>query len=345
MGRSAAIRKDPSGVSSVMATVLMVAVTVVISAVLLVMVFAMIDDSEPTPTAILDVRPVPQEEDGYEIFVKAMTFSISADQVVVRINGETSPNTLDRQSQANPFTGQSFSVHPVTVTSAFGTGSTLRLDVGPSLRGSEVSIQLLRLNGASIGTLNFNTFGEAQQSRLDLTGAKWNNDDSASFPLVFDSSERAFVTIPRDNTETPVTYLRLEAVVELHSPPRQQMAHASIVNINGDNGYRLQISSEYFTFGTGTSSNWVRSNGMGGASHSVYPQEHVVYTVWGVIDTEESAISIWVNNTEGVMVKTGERTGVTGLPDMGARDWTIGAWWNEQRYFHGKVHSVDIIAH
>lgn len=338
------IKKDLSGVSPVIATVMMVAITVVMSSILVIMVFGMIENTDPAPLAILDVKPLPSVEDGYEVFVKAMTFSLSTEKIVLSINGETSQSTLDSHSQSNPFQGQSFSCHPITQSSIFGTGSTLRLDIEPALRGSEVSIQLLMQNGALIGSISFNTLGESQESSLDMTGAKWNNNENAAFPLVFDSSERRFVTIPRDNIDTPVTYLRIEAVVVLHSPPNQQMAHASIVNINGDSGYRLQISAGYFTFGTG-SGGFVRSNGMGGAPLNVPPQANVVYTVWGVIDIEASSISVWVNNTEGIMVKAGEKTGVTGLPNMGARDWTIGAWWNEQRYFHGEVKSLNIVAH
>jgi len=339
------IKKDSSGVSPVIATILMVAITVVMSSVLVVMVFGMIENSDPAPLAILDVKPVFNVEDGYEVFVKAMTFSLSTSQIVLSINGEKSQSTLDGHSPSNPFQGQSFSCHPVTQSSTFGTGSTLRLNIEPALRGSEVSLQLLRQDGALIGRISFNTLGESQQSTLNMTGAKWNNNENAVFPLVFDSSERRFVTIPRDNIDTPVTYLRIEAKVVLHSPSNQQIAHATIVNINGDNGYRLQISSGYFTFGAGGSSNWVRSNGMGSAPHSVYPQANVMYTVWGVMDFEASSISVWVNNTEGIMVKAGERTGVTGLPNMGLRDWTIGAWWDNQRYFHGEVHSVNIVAY
>lgn len=335
--------KNRSAVSPVIATVMMVAVTVVLSAVLLVMVMAMMDGSDPTPVAVLDVKA--SSSDGeYEISVKAITFRIPGDQVKIRVNGDESPNPLSQYSPQNGHDGLSYSWTPAMDTSQLARGLIIELRLTQSMEGSSVKFDFVRTNGALIGSINFHPSSQAPPSIIDMDNATWENGDPAGFPLVFDSSEQSFVTVPRNNVEDPATYLRIEAVVELHSPPSEQIPHAAILNIDGDTGYRLQISSEYFTFGMTHSQYFVRSNGWGDAPYYLYPQADVKYTVWCIADLDSNTMSIWVNNTEGLMVMAGERSDLTDLPDLRIdRDWTIGAWHNDERYFHGKVHSLDIV--
>jgi len=337
-------------VSPVIATILMVAVTVVISGVLLVLVLGMMDTEGVSPTGVLDVKKI-SDEDIFEVSVKAMTFSISADEAYLAVNGQKSLRALDSYPANKPYSGNGFTYNTgPTSLSQVGTGTKVYLDISESLRGSVITVQLMRQNGAVMGSISFFDSSQTQagEETIDMSDATWKNDDPASFPLEFSSADKQHVSIPQGDIEPPTRYFNVTCEVELNLPPSEQQNWATIININGDRGYRLQLSgtsndNRWFEFGAG-SGNWIRSDGTGGGTATEI-KEGVRYQVWGVMDFELKKVSIWVNATDDkdTMVLNGMKNyGDDDLPERGSANWHIGSTSTDGRHFDGVVHWLNV---
>jgi flagellin-like protein len=133
-------RKDSEGVSPVIATILMVAITVVLAAILMVMVMGMTGGSAPTAT----INAVGSEADDKVnvtvSFISAVTpqsdftFTIAAAG-----GGSVSVNSVD-------WSGTSTDVV---------SGSMVQLSVDPLTSGTIYTVQML-YNGSPVATTTFN---------------------------------------------------------------------------------------------------------------------------------------------------------------------------------------------
>ncbi len=345
------IHRGRQAVSPVIGTILMVAITVMVSGVLLVLVLGMMDPEGVSPTGVLDVKKDGQVDDRFEISIKAMTFSIPAEEAFLTVNGQKPIRALDSYPASKPFSGNGFTFNTgQTSLTQIGTGSRFYLDMSDSLRGSVITVQLMKQNGAVMASIKFfdNSNNLAERPTIEMSGATYKNDDPANFPLEFVGADRQHVRIPQSDIGTVTRYFNVTCEVELNSPPSQQQSWATIININGDNGYRLQLSgtkdnNKHFEFGAGTGSNWVRSDGTGGGVATEI-REGVRYQVWGVLDFELKKVSIWVNATDGsTMVLAGIKDYNRDiLPNIGSADWHLGSTSTDARHFDGTVHWLNV---
>ena len=343
-----------NAVSPVIATVMLVAVTIVLSGVLLVLVMSMMDTEGVSPTGILDVKKSSHGENTYEISIRAMTFSIPADDAFLAVNGDRSIRSVDSHTEDYPYTGHGFEYHAgQSPPSQIGTGSRLYLEVKGSLLGSVISLQLQKQNGAVIASTKFFD-ARAAGGSIWMGGAEWGNGDAASFPLVFDGGSH--VTVPRDNIADPTRYLNVSVELMLTTSPSDQDPWATIININGDRGYRLQLSgdrdgpnnNQWFQFGASgwvsATPNRINSDGTGGGT-PVEVHEGVRYQVWGVMDFDLKEISIWVNATgdTDTMVLAGIKDyDNPDMPNIGDLNWFLGDRGSLDRSFEGEIYWLNV---
>lgn len=341
-----------SGVSPVIATILMVAITVVISGVLLILVLNIIDQDNISPTGVMEVEKLSDDPDIYSIRVKIMTFKLPSNDLKFSVNDETTFFTLDRYPASKPYQGQGFKINAGdTVPNDIGTGAVFNLEITGIDRGERIKAELVRSNGVVIASVTFVDPKEVVRPTLDLTGIEYNDGQQAEYPLVFDMEEEQFIRVPQSNVPEVTRYLKISVELILDKPPAEQSSWASIVNINGDRGYRLQLSGEsngnqWFEFGANNS--WVRSDGTGGGVEAIV-KENIVYEVWGIFDFEKREVSVWVNSTDGeTMVMAGIRNyNSENLPNIGSGDWYLGTWGTSvptRGFIDGTINWINVEA-
>ncbi len=337
--------KERGAVSPVIGVVLMVAVTVLISGVLLVLVLNLMEPDDVSPSGVMDVSPT--GEDSYGLSVIAMTFSIDSTKVKLSVNGIEPPGSVSSYTVANPFTHGlfSYSIQGQQQPATIGTGSGFLLTLDQSLRGETVRVTMMTISGAVIADVAFIALGEPPLSTIPMGNAEFSDGSPADFPLQFVRGDGDYVTVPQSDIGTideSVQKVIVNATVTLGLPPSEQARWASIVNLNGNDGIRLQLSgvmvdevlvNDNFEFGT--SGGFVRSDAI---------REGVEYTVRGEVDIAEGKVRIFVNNTHGVMVMHGERD--SGAPEA-LGDWHLGAFnqFGQQQYsrhFDGEISRVAI---
>ncbi len=340
------IRQGRQAVSPIIGTILMVAITVMISGVLLVLVLGMMNPDGVSPTGVLDVKKDAQVDDRFEISIKAMTFSIPAEEAFLTVNGQKPIRALNSYPVSSPYSGNGFTFNTgQTSLSQIGTGSRFYLDMSDSLRGSVITVQLMKQNGAVMAsTMFFVADGNSGQTTIDLSDATWKNNTSATFPLVFVASDNERVTLPHNAIAPPTKYFNVSCKIKLNSPPSSQDNWATIINLNGDNGYRLQLSgsgNNYFEFGA--RNYWVRSDG-NQVGTPVEVKEGVEYQIWGVFDFELRKVSIWVNASGDIntMVLAGIKDYNRNEMPIYQGDWNLGARGFNDRYFDGVVYWLNV---
>ncbi len=329
----------------------MVAVTVLLAAVMLTLVLAIVDPGQISASGVMSVSEIGGDE--YELQVVALTFSVSAQDARLVVNGEVPPRGLDSYPRSSPYQSKDasfvFSSSGESPLSAIGSGTVLLLSLDEAMRGEEVRVSLQSGNGAVIAGISFIASGTGTVQSIDLGGAGGaNGADASGFPLVLTASEEQYVTVPRDNIPAPEERIKISAKVKLSSPPEDQASWATIININGDIGYRLQLSgaatdNRHFEFGAGGSGDWIRSEGVPAIKAGIW------YEVWSILDFEDRTMSIWVSNDAGIMVEAGSRDyGRDALPNMGGGDWFIGGHGRadieegNERYFDGEIAWIDV---
>ena len=118
MKKTWAIRKDAEGVSPVIATILMVAITVVLAAVLYVMVLGFGTGGTSTPSVQLTSRTAVTSPDGYKWTLTTPTAEVSWTDVTIILQQGTSSDSWTTISQTD-LTGTG------VMTDALGAGANL----------------------------------------------------------------------------------------------------------------------------------------------------------------------------------------------------------------------------
>ena len=214
-----------------------------------------------------------------------------------------------------------------------------------SLRGSVITVQLMKQNGAVMASTKFFVAdGTSGETNIDMSEATWKNGTPATFPLVFVASDNDHVTLPHNTITPPTKYFNVSCRIMLNSPPSSQDNWATIINLNGDNGYRLQLSgsgNNWFEFGA--RNYWARSDGVQMGT-PVPVKEGVEYQIWGVFDFELRKVSIWVNATDDIntMVLAGIRDYNRNEMPIYQGDWRLGDRSFNDRSFDGVVYWLNV---
>ncbi|MDD3398026.1 MAG: type IV pilin N-terminal domain-containing protein [Candidatus Methanomethylophilaceae archaeon] len=347
-------RSRRDAVSPVIATILMVAVTVVISAVLMVMVMGFMNPVEAVPMGYFS-QVEDRGEDGYYLTLGPVTSSFLLSQARLEVNGISSTQALDNHSSfSTRYQALDGSIQFYAIGGAggrFGTGDQLVLLLGDSMEGSRVDVRLIHLpTGFTIARTTFLAMGSYGTS-IDLSSAVSKNGAVTAFPLSIVSSQQQSLSLPQSSIGPLGQNFTVTAKVTLRLAPDQQEGWASIFNSNGDNGFRLQLSgssdgNRHFEFGT--RAGWVRSDGTGIAGFSgIQIVAGTQYTVMGVYSMSDRTVQIFVNNSQGTMVLMGQKSVTDAVPTLGTSGWHIGGTgYNAAatgRFFDGTIHSLNVI--
>ena len=151
-----AVRKDSEAVSPVIATILMVAITVVLAAVLYVMVLGFGADTTTTPTATLNKTSV---TDGWRFSVAGISEEVNWEDVVVTVIQGTNAWSWDLST--------------ATATDYLSNGTATLGNFGAVAGTPDVTLKIMDLtgngkcNGGDFIELTTETTGEVFSGSLD----------------------------------------------------------------------------------------------------------------------------------------------------------------------------------
>ena len=338
--------------SPVIATILMVAITVVLSAVLMVMVMGFMNPVEATPMGYFS-QVEDKGDNGYHLTLGALTSSFQLTQARLEVNGVSSAFSLDNHSSfSSRYQSPDGKIQYYAqgrMDGSFGTGDKVVVLLHPSMQGSTVDVRLVfASSGFTIARTTFIVVG-AFDTSINLSAAVPKNGAVAAFPLILTSNQQQSLSLPQSSIGPIGQNFTVTATVTLGLPPEQQTGWASIFNSNQDNGFRLQLSgsdngNRYFEFGT--KAGWVRSDGTGVPGNGIQIVAGTQYTVMGVYSMSDRTVQIFVNNSQGVMVLMGQKTVSDSVPTLGSSGWHIGGNGNgavaNARFFDGTIHSLSV---
>ncbi len=346
-------RRRDEGVSPVIATILMVAVTVVISAVLFVLVLAIADVGDIAPDGVLRVESV--DEDTYHISVRAVTFSISGDSVRFVINNIEPPSTLNSYTRASPFVTPdgliSYSSPGNTPLNVINKGSYIILELDESLRQTVVKVALVSTQGKVIAQTSFVATGTLPSGPVDppadpavIPGAQGSGVDVTSFPLVFAAGDR-YVTVPQSTYGPVQDYLRISIGIKFQTTPTPG---TNILSINANDGFSLRTErsggNDRLLFSAKDTS--VRSNGAGGGI-AMTVQSGIDYDVICIYDRSLGVLQIFISDDGEPPVLRGSVSYSSTPPQLGVSDWFLGAGNDGTGptgpYFRGQINHLSIM--
>jgi len=347
------IAKNRAAVSPVIATILMVAITVVLAAVMMVMVMGFMNPVSAVYMGFFsDVEDKGAGE--YRLTLGPVTSSIPLGEAKLRVNGVTSLLTLDNyNSSGNRFSTTDgkiqFYVYSQTGDGRFGTGNQIALFLHSSFAGTFVNVALVHHPGGSaIAFTSFMgpSFGDGN---INLDGATSRGGAVPGFPLTLDSAFSQSVSVPQNTIPAVQNSFTVLTKVKLNTAPALQTSWATILNCNADNGYRLQLSGSTYGnshFEFGNRGGWVRSDGMGVGGTGISIMANVTYTVMGVYNVSENMIKLYVNNSDGLLVLTGQKTLSSSPTTLGSSSWHLGGAGTSDttngRHFNGVIYSLKI---
>lgn len=290
----------------------------------------------------------------YRLTLGPVTSSFPLGEAKLTVNGATSSLALDSYTSSGarfhtPDGKIEFYVYSHTGDGRFGTGNQIALFLHASLSGTFVNIALVHYPGGSaIAFTSFvpPSFGDGNVN-LDLASSR--GGALPSFPLTLNNTLSQSLSIPQNSIPVVQNSFMVLAKVKLNLAPVLQSDWATILNCNGGDGYRLQLSgpsneNRYFEFGN--RGGWVRSDGMGVGGTGINIVAGVYYNVMGVYNVSESSIRIYVNNSDGLLVLMGQRIVPNSTPILGSSNWHIGGTGNSvstnSRYFNGVISSLKI---
>ncbi|MEI6796955.1 MAG: LamG-like jellyroll fold domain-containing protein [Methanomassiliicoccales archaeon] len=192
----------------------------------------------------------------------------------------------------------------------------------PTAVGNIIQSDLVAFNLVFDLMMSPDSVREVGPTGMDLSQATafGSPKPAISWPLVLNLPNQQGLLLPSNASLQPVQSLTIEAKFMLDLPAIEQTSWSSLLDKNGDNGYRLQLSgsstdNRWIEFALGNSQAWIRSNGMRSFSEvnslvsgnfNVVLRSGVWYTVVATYDISVGKMQLYVNNTAGVLQLAGE---------------------------------------
>ena len=357
------------GVSPIIATILMVVITIILSATIVVMVMGF--NSTGGSTHYGSIALVAQDSSAqYTVYFGGFQPKTLFSQVKASIAGHLTDEVLSSYTIQTPYSYPSVvtSMHPVDLggEGIINAGDSMVISFDSSMAGQVADIAIVfAADGNVIAGTSIIVQGGGH-STLDLTNFVAESVPAGhlplrAWPLTLDATYKQDLKLTNAVAFQPVNSLTIQISFMLSQPANQELNWSSLVNRGLNNGYRLQLSgpinnvpdNRWLEFGI-TGLIYVRSNGMRDASsvssqnspnYKVLLQQGVQYTAVATYDKAVGKLQLFMSEGGGALQLVGERPAVLTF-DTANLPLFIGAHGNStpsERWFSGTIQYVNII--
>lgn len=356
------------GVSPIIATIMMVVITILLSATVVVMVIGFNPTGSGTHYGSIAMVEL-DSGSQYTVYFGGFQPKTLFSQVKASIAGHLTDKVLSSYTILTPYSYPSVitAMHPIDLGGEgvinAGDSMVIKFDASMAGRAAEIAIVYAADGNVIAGTSIIVEGGS--HSTLDLTNFIAESNPTGhlptkTWPLTLDSTYKQDLKLTSSTAFQPVNSLTIRISFMLSKPANQQMNWTELVNRGQNTGYRLQLSgpinkvpdNRWLEFGI-TGSIYVRSNGMrdvngldtkNSPNYNVVLQEGVQYTAVATYDKAVGKLQLYMGVGGSPLQLVGERPAVLTF-DTANLPLFIGAYGNGSpvdRWFSGTIQYLTI---